>query len=232
MDLDQDHAAVAWSNWTAQFKDSPRLRALVQALLEPANTVQAAIKQLRDERWLDTAVGEQLDGIGSILGRPRRISNTRAIWHFGFDGQPYIGGFGAFPMFQAGGGLFTGGKVLGDDDYRRLLRWKLLVNSGYGTAWLIEEAARTLFDLERIAVEDMGNARIRVHIGRQPTPEDSFLGNPLQWLPKAGGVMVDFRTYDPDDDFELSPGNGIFRLISEEGDPLFDESGFPLYGIQ
>lgn len=232
MDLDQDHGAIAWGNWTAQFLDSPRLKSLVLALLQPINSAQAALKQLRDDRWLDTAQGAQLDGAGDILGRPRQITNTRAIWHFGFDGQVYTGGFDSYPFYKAGGGFFTGGKTLDDDDYRLLLRWKVLIDSGHGTTPQIEESLRVLFAVDRIAVEDLGNAHIRVHIGRQPTDDDSFLGNPVQWIAKAAGVAVEFRTYDPDEDFDLSPDRGIYRLVSEEGDPLLDENGFALYGVE
>lgn len=232
MDLDQDHGEIAWSNWTAQFSQSATLRAVVLSLMHPMNGVQGAIKQLRDDRWLETAEGAQLDGIGDILGRPRQITNTRAIWHFGFEGQAYVGGFGSYPFYRAGGGLYTGGKTLNDDDYRLLLRWKILIDSSYGTIPQIEESLRVLFDVDRIAVEDLGNARIRVHIGRQPTEEDSFLGNPVQWIAKAAGVAVEFRTYDPGEDFNLSPGRGIYRLVSEEMEPLLDESGYALYGVE
>lgn len=230
MDLDQDHGRIAWSNWTSQFKDSPRLQALVLALLQPFTTVQGALKQLRDDRWLDAAVGAQLDGIGDLLDRPRRISNTRAIWHFGFQGQPNIGGFGEFPMYRAGAGLFTGGSTLDDESYRRLLRWKVLVDSGFGTAAQIEEALRVLFAVDRIAVEDLGNARIRVHVGRKATEDDYFLGNVGQWVPSAAGVALEFRTYEVDEPFEFDTSNYLQLLVGDDGSLLLGHDGYQLIG--
>lgn len=46
MNLNQDHADVAWANWTAQFGDSPRLESIVKALHQPANGLQGALLQL------------------------------------------------------------------------------------------------------------------------------------------------------------------------------------------
>ena len=230
MDLDQDHGRIAWSNWTAQFKDSPRLEALVRAISQPLNTLQLAMRQLRDDRWLDTAAGAQLDGIGDLLDRSRRITNTRAIWHFGFQGQPNIGGFGEFPMYRVGAGLFTGGSTLDDDNYRRLLRWKVLVDSGFGTAPQIEEALRVLFAVDRIAVEDIGTARIRVHIGRKATEDDFFLGNVGQWVPAAAGVALEFRTYEPDDPFEFDTSNYLQLLVGNDGALLLGHDGYQLIG--
>ncbi len=230
MDLNQDHGAIAWSNWTAQFQNSPRLRSLVLALLQPMNTLQQALVQLRDDRWLDTAVGRQLDGLGELLDRPRQITNTRAISHFGFQGQPNIGGFGQFPMYRANAGLYTGGSTLDDDNYRRLLRWKVLVDSGFGTAPQIEEALRVLFDVERVAVEDIGTARILVHIGRKPTEGDFFLGNVGQWVPSAAGVALEFRTYEPDEPFEFDTGNYLNMLLGHDGAPLLGHDGYRLIG--
>lgn len=230
MDLDQDHGRIAWSNWTAQFKDSPRLRSVVMALLQPFTTVQGALKQLRDDRWLDAAVGAQLDGLGDLLDRPRRITNTRAIWHFGFQGQPNIGGFGEFPMYRVGAGLFTGGSTLDDENYRRLLRWKVLVDSGFGTAAQIEGALRVLFAEDRIAVEDLGNARIRVHIGRKATEDDYFLGNVGQWVPSAAGVALEFRTYETDEPFEFDSTNYLQLLVGDDGALLLGHDGYQLIG--
>jgi len=230
MDLEQDHGAVAWSNWTAQFEQSPRLRSLMLALVQPMTSLQAALRQLRDDRWLETAAGKQLDGLGELLDRPRQISNTRAIWHFGFRGQPNIGGFGEFPMYRAGRGLYTGGSTLDDDNYRRLLRWKVLVDSGFGTAPQIEAALRVLFDVDRLAVEDIETARIRIHIGRQATENDFFLGNVGQWVPAAAGVALEFRTYGPDDPFDFDTDNYLQLLIGHDGAPLLGHDGYQLIG--
>jgi len=188
------------------------------------------LKQLRDDRWLDAAVGAQLDGLGDLLDRPRRITNTRAIWHFGFQGQPNIGGFGEFPMHRVGAGLFTGGSTLDDENYRRLLRWKVLVDSGFGTATQIEGALRVLFAVDRIAVEDLGDARIRVHIGRKATEDDYFLGNVGQWVPSAAGVALEFRTYEPDEPIEFEPGNNLTLLIGSDRVPLLGHDGYQLIG--
>jgi len=50
---------------------SPRLRAIACSLLDSIQDASNANWQLYTERWIDTAVGAQLDGIGTVLGQPR-----------------------------------------------------------------------------------------------------------------------------------------------------------------
>ncbi len=54
-----------------QFADKPRIRAVTCALLDGVQDVEDAVWQLFSERWIDTAVGAQLDGTGEVLDFPR-----------------------------------------------------------------------------------------------------------------------------------------------------------------
>jgi len=73
-----DHTGVAQATLPKQFKDKANLLALVQAIVGPSDPTTWGLQelenvffQLRDNRWLDTAVGAQLDGLGRILGLHR-----------------------------------------------------------------------------------------------------------------------------------------------------------------
>lgn len=57
--------------FSSQFDDSADLRALANALLSPTLHLQQAYADLNLLRWIDTAVGMQLDGLGDILGIAR-----------------------------------------------------------------------------------------------------------------------------------------------------------------
>lgn len=66
-----DIVGIALSRLTNQFSESPKLRAMVEAMVQPLQDALATIEQLRTERWIDTAVGAQLDGAGYIVGESR-----------------------------------------------------------------------------------------------------------------------------------------------------------------
>lgn len=194
LDLQQDHPAILWGNWPRQFDRSVKLSAVMRGLAGPFGGLQAALLQLSTQRWLDTAVGAQLDGIGNILGRPRQITEVSAYRFFGFVGQPNIGGFGQYRLYSEGLATTGGTSTLDDDAYRLLLRWKIVVDSAGGTAPQIAAACGPLFQAERIAVEDIGTARIKVHVAATYA-ENVFLGNPLKWIRPVAGVKVEFAHY-------------------------------------
>lgn len=55
----------------SQFKDSNRFTALINGILENANDIETALFEIRDEFTIYTAVGVQLDVIGSIFSVDR-----------------------------------------------------------------------------------------------------------------------------------------------------------------
>jgi hypothetical protein len=188
MDLTQDHGLVAWEHWPAQFPDGSRIEALVRALLQPANSTQAALLQLLENRWLDTAEGKQLDGIGDIVGLPRVIDDVVYIQFFGFIEQPAIAGFGVGRMRRANE-LATGGSTtLLDPEYRRLLYWKIAINNGHGTTPEIIAALKPILEVTRVIVQDWGNAKIAIWVNRLPGVSDPLMVNARRWVPKAAGV--------------------------------------------
>lgn len=66
-----DLIVTALSRLTNQFSEKPKLRAMVQAMIQPLQDALADIEELRTERWPSTAIGAQLDGVGHIVGEPR-----------------------------------------------------------------------------------------------------------------------------------------------------------------
>ncbi len=190
MDLQQEHASVAWGHWLGQFQAKPRLEALVKALLKPAQGLQGALRDMYEQRWLDTAVGAQLDGIGEIVGLPRVIDEAVYVQFFGFLGQPNIGGFGQARLRRANERAVGGSTTLLDPEYRKLLYWKIALNNGHGTTPEISSSLKPIFDVSRVVVQDAGNAKIRIWVSRIPGPNDPLMINPHKWVPKAAGVGV------------------------------------------
>ena len=190
MDLEQDHPGIAWSHWPAQFEDGSRVEALVRALNKPHNGVQLALDQLLSNRWLDTAEGQQLDGIGDIVGLPRRVDNVAYVQFFGFDGQPNIGSFGVGRLRREYESTVGGSTVLLDPEYRRLLRWKIAINNGHGTTEEIIAAVKAVMEVSRVVVQNIGNAKIAVWVNSLPQAGDPLASNPTRWIPSAAGVGI------------------------------------------
>lgn len=212
MDLTQDHAVIGWGHWLAQFRDGTRLEATVKALLDPLNDTQAALLQLLTDRWLDTAVGQQLDGIGDIVGLPRIISDVVYVQFFGFLGQPGIASFDVGRLRREYESTVGGSTSLLDPEYRRLLYWKIAINNGHGTAPEIIAALKPILDVDRVIVQDVGNAKIIVWVNRLPGASDPLMVNAQRWVPKAAGV-------------------GLFLTASTDVPFGFVEQGFAGFGV-
>jgi len=56
---------------TSQFQASPKVLALLEAIVGPLDAVKATTDEFKTERWIDTAIGKQLDGCGYIVGELR-----------------------------------------------------------------------------------------------------------------------------------------------------------------
>lgn len=67
-----DYAALAVSRLTGQFENSPKIKALMAAIVGPLTTLEDNADSLIFDRWIDTAIGKQLDGCGYIVGEARQ----------------------------------------------------------------------------------------------------------------------------------------------------------------
>lgn len=66
-----DHVAQATERLTQQFKTKAKIVSFLGACVEPVQRLENALWQLLTERSIDTAIGVQLDDIGSKVGQPR-----------------------------------------------------------------------------------------------------------------------------------------------------------------
>lgn len=70
-----DYATIAQSRLTGQFENSPKLKAIVAAIVDPLRVLEEFTDEIGTKRWIDTAEGKQLDGCGYIVGELRRGRN-------------------------------------------------------------------------------------------------------------------------------------------------------------
>lgn len=57
--------------FSEQFKDSQKVNDLMRCFLRPLDEIKSTAQDLLEDRWIDTAEGAQLDGIGAIVGVAR-----------------------------------------------------------------------------------------------------------------------------------------------------------------
>lgn len=62
---------IATQRLASQFANSPKLQALMAAIVGPLTTLEESSNSVANDRWIDSAVGVQLDGCGLIVGEPR-----------------------------------------------------------------------------------------------------------------------------------------------------------------
>jgi hypothetical protein len=66
-----DYSGQARSRLIEQFKNKPNLQLLLDSFIESFQELEYVYGDLYTERWLDEAVGAQLDGLGDIVGPDR-----------------------------------------------------------------------------------------------------------------------------------------------------------------
>lgn len=66
-----DHTDLALDRLATQFKGKPKIAGLITAFVEQYQAHEDCINGLLTLRYLDAASGEQLDGLGAIVGAPR-----------------------------------------------------------------------------------------------------------------------------------------------------------------
>lgn len=189
MDLSQNHAEIAWGNNLMQFEKAPIMRAFFMAIHKPYEDIQAATKALFDERWLDAAVGKQLDGIGQILRQTRYVDFPIAVNYFGFDGQQNIGSFGDYRLKKNNDALSAENITqLADDEYRKILYWRIAMLASSGTAPDIHRALKQILDIHEMRVAPLGGANLKIWMALSSSTNASLLTKIDQWLPIAAGV--------------------------------------------
>lgn len=174
--------------------DKPVLRAIIEALGAELDELNTAITDLKNKRWLDTAEGAQLDGLGEILDHSRTIGKAIAIKVFGFNGQPNIGGFSA-ARFRGENESSLETYILQDPEYRMVLRQKATKNATNATMEDTIASLKFVFNVPTVVVEEPGNANITVAIGRELEANEILLANAVDLIIRAGGVGLRYKAY-------------------------------------
>ncbi len=183
-----------------QFSDSLKFKGFLSSFLEEYQEIDAANIQLLNERYLDTAIGAQLDGIGEIVGIARPKESIDIIGAFGFDGDDTARGFTDFCDLELGGNfrkLDEGEQLIGDDLYRVIIRAKIIKNQ---TAMTVDDTTRLIsfmFGGVEVRYFLFENLKPVYAIGKIISPLESFLLDNIPILIGIGDVTY-FVSYNED----------------------------------
>ncbi len=172
-----------------QFQGKQILQAIIEALGEELDELEQAFSDLRDKRWIDTAEGAQLDGIGTIVNQPRQIADAIQIAFFGFQEQDNALGFEQ-GRFRDHWETWLQSVNLSDPEYRKILWLKVFKDVSSGTAEDTIVSTRRIFDAPYVVLSEIGNAKISVGIGKMLDVNDLSIARAVDLIVRAGGVGV------------------------------------------
>lgn len=135
----KDYLAEMRDKVTFAFEGSPVFDKYLQLLVSPSVEIQEVLRELMQERSIDTAVGAQLDIIGSIVGQPRELIDSDIIPYFGFDGAIEAQSYGDTTNPAIGGYYWditqpiAGSILLNDEQYRLFIKAKIIKNTTRAT---------------------------------------------------------------------------------------------------
>lgn len=148
-------------------RDLPKFRQVVQLLTEVSARTQqfyASIPRLFD---LDQALGDQLDVIGLWVGIGRVIPVEVSGVYFEWDGGDALGWDAG--IWQGPFDPDAGPVLLNDDDYRRLIRTKIRINTWDGSLGELEAIWQGLLPDGRPGIV-LDNQDMTLSFGFEGTP--------------------------------------------------------------
>ncbi len=168
----EPYLGTARTRYTEQFKNKPVFDKYIQLLLSGYEELQETLRQLQQERSIDTAVGAQLDVIGEIVGRPRGLVSAEFFKYFGFQNEPLAGSFGSLTDSAVGAPWYSLGapteisREPSDEEYRLIIKAKIIKNRTLSRPEDLIEAYKFLFGTSTIIIDETASGKVRVGIGK------------------------------------------------------------------
>lgn len=209
-----DYSVEAEDRVTEQFREQPVFNKYLQLMLAEQIKLQLEFKKLMQERSIDTAVGEQLDIIGRIVGQPRVAAQGDLFNLFGFEEDFSAESFSSLTAPDTGGYWYSlgdplgGNVILGDDMYRLFIKAKIIKNNTASTPEDFIRFCNFIFGVGSVTIQDSTDitpttsAAVEVTFTRELTKFEKWLlhantqsdGRFSNFMPKTIGVT--FTYYD------------------------------------
>lgn len=187
-----DYAALAVSRLTGQFENSPKIKDLMAAIVGPLTTLEDNADSLISDRWIDTAIGNQLDGCGYIVGEARQ-GRTDDAYRTAIKFRVFVNISKGTPT-----DLIRGLKFLTDPTDCQYLEaypaTALLFTNGF---FVDEKIQLAMQDLSPAAISDIpvavSFADKPFRFSREPAPGELFVNDAQDYLTADGSdIQVTF----------------------------------------
>lgn len=175
-----------------QFGNSPILHIILNAFGAELDELRQAYDDLLNKRWIDTGSGVQLDNIGVLIDRNRRINGSIQLEFFAFYDQPNALPFGVGRFRDSNSVAYLASSSLDDEEYRAVLWHKVAKDVANGTAESTIESVKFIYNAPFVTLAELKNAKIGIGIGRELNDNDVILARALDLFVRAGGVGLDF----------------------------------------
>lgn len=187
-----DYTSEGLDRVTQQFKDDPVYQAYLKIVLDSINSVQTALKDLKQLRSLDTATGKQLDMIGTIIGQSRTLVDYNAFPYFGFNGSTGAETFGTIADSSVGGVFRSylqeegSAATVDDETYRFLIRARIIANTTRATPEAVIAGINFITQNTNTTLVDGPNAHITIEVMNTLTDFQKYF---LQGLSSQGSII-------------------------------------------
>lgn len=176
-----------------QYRHKPKAKETIQLLEKEIGKGFSDLFQLQNVLNIEEAMGVNLDLVGKHIGQSRIINGYQLRKFFGFRGSIHSL---SFSLTRNGGGQWyrkrdplSDSVQLSDEDYRFLIKCRILKNYQLGTLPNILEACQFIFG-EGCNVIDNYNMTVNIALPRTNlTNFKQFAINHLDILPRQAGVQ-------------------------------------------
>lgn len=151
-----DYAALI----TSEHRGMPRFEAAIRTLTQGFADAAAVARDMLAKHDLDIAAGDQLDTLGLWVGVTRRVPVPLTGYYFTWADTVATGwssGQWKGP-FDPGSGIV----LLGDSDFRLLIRAKIAANMWDGTNEELDQILSILFNPTNVWHYDIQNMQLRI----------------------------------------------------------------------
>lgn len=186
--MKMDHVARARRRVINQYRNKPRMMKWLTLLPEVANErIEQAAFDVYGSYDVDTAVDDQLDVIGRIVGLPRPVLRGAAYDVFGYAGNDFYTNYNIAPYIGNGDQIDA---LLNNDLYRKLIKAKIARNISDGTVDSIIQLLEIVIGIKVTALVSNGDKSFDIGIASPMDNTTRYLVDNFDLIPKPQGTRL------------------------------------------